>query len=136
MNAWGARFARVKALFERIQERFRRREEKAILSWNDTSFCVHARGKLVAQVDWAEVLEIVAWKEDLFTYDIICLGFRVREDGAYWQINEEFDGYSEFHTELNRRFPEIKPDWVMDVAFPAFARNRMTLWRRGQRSCN
>ena len=52
--------------------------------------------KTLARVAWSEVLEIFAYKEDRFTFDDICLGFRVREDGTFWMVSEDFVGEEPF----------------------------------------
>jgi hypothetical protein len=81
------------------------------------------RGSVV----WNEVREIVAFKRDLLTVDLICLGFRVDESECCIEVDEECAGYEELATEVERRF-EIESDWRSKVAFPAFETNFMTLW--------
>ena len=74
--------------------------------------------------------EIFAFKRDMFTYDMICLGFRIDDEGNYWEVNEEFVGYDKLRTELAERFVGISADWFEVVAFPAFATNRTTIWAK------
>lgn len=77
---------------------------------------------------WADVREVFAYKLDLFSYDEICLGFRLDAAGRHAWVGESYTGYRELLAELPRRFPGIRTDWFSDVVHPAFAENRMTLW--------
>ena len=90
-------------------------------------FSVLHRGKEVANVSWSSVKEIFAFKLDLGTYDTIRIGLRVADDGTYYDVDEDWLGYRALVAELERRF-EIGDDWWSEVAFPAFATNRVTLW--------
>ena len=80
-----------------------------------------------ASVVWTEVREIVAFKRDLLTVDLICLGFRADESECWFEVDEECDGYEELITEVECRF-EIESDWRSNVALPAFDTNFRTLW--------
>lgn len=77
---------------------------------------------------WPHVSEIVAYKEDLFGCDSICIAFRVGETDDYVRVFEEAVGFKEMLSELDRRFPGIRKDWFNDVAFPAFVPNWTTIW--------
>ena len=77
---------------------------------------------------WVSVKEIFAFKLDLFTYDTMRLGFRVSDDGTYWQVDEDDVGFCELRAEVERRFDIVDKEWWTKVAFPAFATNQTTLW--------
>jgi hypothetical protein len=79
---------------------------------------------------WSEVLEVFAYKVDLFAYDEICIGFRFDAVGNHWWVGESYTGYKDLIEELPRRFPGIRTDWFAEVAHPAFAENRTCLWIR------
>jgi hypothetical protein len=81
------------------------------------------------QLRWQDVVEIVAWKEDLLTIDLLCLGFRVRGDADYLQCNEQQSGWSELCAELKCRF-QLRADWWSAVVFPPFQKNWNVLWGR------
>jgi len=98
---------------------------------DESGFHFVEHGKTSARVSWSEILEVFAYKEDLFSYDEICLGFRVSEDGTFWMVSEKCIGYNDLLTELECRFSGIRTNWFAEVAFPAFVPNRTTLW--GQR---
>lgn len=77
---------------------------------------------------WHEVREIVAYKEDCFGVDSICIGFRISDSDNYLRVFEETEGYEEMLAELERRFPDIRKNWFNEVAFPAFVPNWTTIW--------
>ena len=118
----------MQKLLARVRQAFGFRKETRQVFCDESGFAVVEHGKTLARVAWSEVLEVFVYKEDRFTVDDICLGFRVREDGTFWMVSEDFIGYKELVAELARRFPGIRTDWFADVAFPAFAQNRTTLW--------
>lgn len=102
---------------------------------DESGFAIAERDKTLVRVAWSEIREVFAYKEDLFSYDVICLGFRVSEDGTFWKVSEEVVGYKELIAVLPHRFPGIRTDWFAEVALPAFALNRTTLWRRIGKCC-
>ena len=91
-------------------------------------FSITEHGGLPNQLAWASVKEIFAFKLDMGTFDTIRLGFRVSDDGTYWQVDEDDPGFRELLAEVERRFDIVDEDWWSKVAFPAFATNRTTLW--------
>lgn len=80
------------------------------------------------KVRWADVKEIFAFKRDLFGYDLICIGFRVSDDGTWWEIDEKMGGYVGLMSVAESAFPGIRTDWFWEVAVPAFVTNLTTLW--------
>ena len=80
------------------------------------------------RVLWSQVVEVFAYKMDLFNVDQICVGFRLDGSGAHYWVSEEFTGYKEFMARLKVCFSGIREDWFSEVAFPAFVENRTTLW--------
>lgn len=105
------------------------RRGRPVLSLESDGFACTWRGK-TTKVSWSEVLEIFAFKRDLWTYDMICIGFRVSEDGNYYEIDEEMPGYNAVVAAMENAFPGIvkREAWFHSVAFPAFATNLKTLW--------
>ncbi len=83
-------------------------------------------------VRWSNVKEVFAFKLDLLTVDCICLGFHVSQDtGEYtYQVTEEMSGYRELVEKMQCIYPDHNKDWWTQVAFPAFATNYITIWRR------
>ena len=79
-------------------------------------------------VHWSDVKEVFAFKRDLFAVDLICIGFRVSDDGEYWEIDEEMCGYKSIVAAMEKVFAGLDPDWWEKVAFPPFETNLVTLW--------
>jgi len=77
---------------------------------------------------WAQVKEIVAWKDDVFAYDILCLGFRVGNLPEYFACDEEQHGWGDLLDAVEQRFGVKKTEWRPKVVFPAFASNWTVLW--------
>jgi hypothetical protein len=69
-------------------------------------------------------------KEDLWSYDEICIGIQLNNSEDYFKITESFSGYKEFIQFLESRFSGIHTDWFTEVAFPAFAHNLKILWKK------
>lgn len=84
-------------------------------------------------VSWADIKEIFAFKVDLFSQDTIRLGFRVEDFCKHLEVDEDWTGFKQLVTELERRF-ELRDNWWSTVAFPAFAENHIRLWSRGSAS--
>ena len=116
------------AFLTKLKNTLFRKIDSREVRFNDAGISIFVFEKLVTQIDWTSVLEVFAYKEDRFTFDGICLGFRVNADGTYWIICEDFTGYQALLDELNRRYDGIRTDWFPEVAFPPFATNRTTLW--------
>lgn len=77
---------------------------------------------------WDSVLEVFAYKDDVFSYDIICIGFRLNDQGTYVRIDEEYEGYKSLIDYLPHVFQGIRSDWFREVAHPAFETCLVTLW--------
>jgi hypothetical protein len=82
------------------------------------------------ELRWVDVKEIVAWKDDVWSYDIICMGFRLGEAPHYLWCDEECAGWKELEAKV-AQLPGTQTDWWSKVAFPAFVSNWTTIW--GQR---
>jgi hypothetical protein len=78
-------------------------------------------------VRWSDIREIAAWKDDLFGYDIICMGFRTGNHNEYFKADEEQEGWNALRAEVESRYGAR--GWWEKVAYPAFARNWTVLWR-------
>jgi hypothetical protein len=108
---------------------FRQSERpKPAIRLEETGLTVTQGDMVVSHIEYGRVRQVVAFQEDHFSYDMICIGFRVDESDDLRRVTEESLGYTELLRELPRRFPGIRTDWFHDVAFPAFMTNWTTLW--------
>ena len=81
-------------------------------------------------LEWRHVDAVLAYKRDLYTVDLICLGF-VTPNGTI-EVHEEMQGWSELVEQLPSRFPGVPPlsDWWERVAKPPFAPSVTKLYER------
>lgn len=98
------------------------------LRYDESRLCVEEPGADPTALRWDDVKEIFAFKDDVFGYDIICIGFRLDDEGKYLKIDEEFEGFKELLVFLPTVFPAVRADWFFEVAFPAFATCLVSLW--------
>jgi hypothetical protein len=113
-----------------IARRRERRRPTHRIQVEDEAVCVieNRSGAVVWRIPWSEVKEIAAWKEDLFGYDLICLGFRTIDDPEYCSCHEDQPGWDALNAAIETHFGVRNEDWWPSVAFPAFRRNWTTLW--------
>lgn len=79
-------------------------------------------------VMWENVVEIVAYKRDLFTFDEICLGFRTRGSEGFWPAGEDNRRFDDLLKKPEHRYPRIRSDWWEAVVKPASEEN----WTRAR----
>lgn len=80
---------------------------------------------------WEDVVELAAYKWDLFSYDLICFKFSLA-DGSFVEAHEEMEGWEELCRALWKHLPGFPAvdDWFSKVAFPPFKPNLTILFRR------
>jgi hypothetical protein len=123
----------VQNLIAKVRKAFGPKAETRRIEFNASGFAVVDNGKQLEFVAWSSIREIIAYKEDRFSVDDICLGFGTDDPNAFSRVTEDYIGYKEFLTELEGRFAGIRKDWFKEVAFPAFAVNRTTIWQDSNR---
>ena len=116
---------------DRLGARTWPKDGKRVVSVLDDGFSLLADGTELYRVHWASVVELVAFKHDLFSVDEICLGFRCEGDERFLWAGEEDENFSRLRGEVECRFNGIPPDWFNRVAVPPFAENWTSLWRSG-----
>ncbi len=98
----------------------------------DDGFSVRADGKDAA-VNWADVQQIVAFKRDLFSSDLICLAFALRagcqSGAAFVELDESMEGFQELFGPLERVFG-VSPTWYNDIMVPVFETKMTVLFER------
>jgi len=71
-------------------------------------------------LDWSGVSSVHAYKRDLITTDLICLG--IESDQGVWEVHEGMDGYEQFLEHFHAQL-DVSPEWVLNVMLPAFETN-------------
>lgn len=97
----------------------------------DAEYLRVKRGKgNCAELRWSEVEQVHAYKRDLFTTDLICLGFKKSGKEEYYEIHEEMAGYHDLLEVLPSCLAGFTLEWFPSVAFPAFKTNHRVIWKR------
>jgi len=81
---------------------------------------------------WSELNTIIAYKKDLYTYDVICLDV-FSKDGQSFSINEDTSGWYQFIERLNKTFTSINKAWQPEITIPAFKTKLTLLYDRQNR---
>lgn len=115
-------------LFKRLKDLLKDNREEIFITFDNEYMYYKRNDTIEEQLSWDSVLEIFVFKRDLFSVDLICIGFRIDNEGVYFEIDEEMKGYKELESFLITRFKDIKKEWFTDVAFPAFETNLVSLW--------
>jgi hypothetical protein len=82
-------------------------------------------------VAWKDLRQVIAYKIDVFGYDIIAIRFVTSESGSCVEAREEDGGYKQVVKLMETHLPGILEDWWSKVAFPAFATNWTVIWTAG-----
>lgn len=98
---------------------------------DDAGFSVNIVGSSDStSVQWREITTVLAYKRDLFAFDLICLAFSTPEGTV--KIDEQMQGWSELVEELPSRLPGTPTvsDWWERVAKPRSATCMTKLFER------
>lgn len=106
--------------------------KNGIIDCTSSGFVFYSGGKARAEVKWDDVTQIVAYKADLFSVDLICWGFCCGDDDSIVEVHEEMAGFEELQDRVQSRFGVEPEDWFDQVAFPAFAPNMTTIWPKNE----
>jgi len=102
-----------------------------VIVLSDRGFGVEsAAQEQLAEVIWARVTKITAFKLDLWSKDLVCIEFE-QENGTSVRTNEEMPGYDALKKTLPLRFAGLNVEWEKSVVLPAFATNLTVLWSKG-----
>ena len=113
-------------MLERIARALRKKKdvpERIIL--RDDGFDLYSGDAL-----WREVDKIAVFKDDLVTYDLICMEFIIGTKNEVFEVNEEVEGFWEMVKRIKEVHPTSRQDWEAIVVKPAFARNPTVIYER------
>ena len=84
------------------------------------------------ELKWDDVNGILAYKRDVFAFDLICLGFVTANETV--EGHEQMQGWSQLVEQLPSWLPGVPPlsEWWERVAQPPFGTSRTTLFDRAQ----
>jgi len=92
---------------------------------------ITSRNGECAELPWGEVEEVLGYRVDLYTTDLICLAFKKSGTNAYYEINEEMSGYHDLLEMLPSRLPKFTMAWLLTS--PAFETKHHIIWRRSEK---
>ena len=124
---------------QRLRNLFVRRRQKldpgiVRVTTSDDGFEGFTGDGKVETVKWSEVEKICTYKVDCYAYDLTCLAFERRGHEGALHIREETEGFQDLMSALARVFPDLNPEWCLDVMQPAFAEQLAVLFERPNRS--
>jgi hypothetical protein len=82
-------------------------------------------------IRWNSIQLAVAFKRDIFSQDLVCLGLELQPQGTV-ELNESMIGWSELLKALPDYLPGALPvdEWLPRVILPPFELSRMEIYRR------
>ena len=83
---------------------------------------------------WPEIETVEVFKRDLFTYDLICIQFRTKQEQPV-EFDEDDPSWKELMAALPVHLPGCKAwsDWFSAVAFPAFEAKLQRVFERDEK---
>ncbi len=84
------------------------------------------------RIAWSQVSQVCAYKRDCFAFDQIRVALWSEDSGVGIEVTEEDAGFEELIDALPLYLPGClsRDKWFERVAFPAFALNLTSLYRR------
>ncbi len=99
--------------------------KNGVISLSVTTFTVQAP-KFTASVDWEKLTSIFAYRRDLHTTDLICMGFACAANDPVIEVHTEMAGFLRLRREAERRCPGLSDGfsrWLLNSrAFDTTAR--------------
>jgi len=101
------------------------------LSTNAAGVTLSAGSDGATMIAWDQVKRMVAFKRDVYAYDMICLLIELVPRGVV-EVNESMPGWKELVHAVETQLPGAKPyaEWFMPVTFPAFETSPVDIFKR------
>ena len=100
------------------------RATNGIVTLTRSGFLVkNQSGELQETVHWNRVTHIFAYKKDLGTTDLVCLGWQLDDNDQTLEVHEEMLGFKKLNQAMLEQYKSIPDTWAMDIYFPAFELN-------------
>lgn len=93
----------------------------------DNGFFFTRNSIKIAKVQWLDIKEVVVFKRDLVTTDLVCLEI-ITSAGIVYEFNEDVPGFEVWIDEMQRSLPGFDSSWRERVIKPAFATNRTVVF--------
>jgi hypothetical protein len=118
-------------MFERIAKLLCKRNhvpDRVILKTE--GFALYRGSAIKGGVDWREIDKITVFKEDLLTYDVVCMEFMLGAKNEVFEVNDDVEGFWGLVKRIKEVFPTSRQDWEAVVLKPAFDRNPTVVYER------
>jgi|GEM_PF-1109648 len=79
-------------------------------------------------IKWKDIVLIKAYKLDQYTIDCIVIDIHLKETAI--SIDDQTEGHMKFMETASKKLYPFKKDWFTTVAFPAFAKNLITIYKK------
>ena len=124
---------RVHSLIATLRSRSAHRGRMEI-SCDETGFELRPFGRTdqTTKLNWQQITEIIAYKRDCFTVDLICLA--IADPATVVEINEEDAGWDPFIQAVATNLPGsvARDTWWTAVAQTPFATNQTIVYRKSR----
>lgn len=116
----------------KVEETILESEINGIITLTGTGFQVKEKSEeLLETVHWNRVTHIFAYKKDLGTTDLVCLGWKLDNSDQTLEVHEDMLGFKKLNQAMLEHYKSIPETWAMDIYFPAFETNLTLLWPQG-----
>lgn len=126
-------FTGTKAYKEQIKKELaKRKTDFGLFAYTDKGFTIALQNKFHT-INWTEVLCLFGYKVDLFAVDEIRLDVFCENNIAF-TLSEETPGWYVFLDKIVENLPQSKPNWAIEIAFPAFETNLTLIFEKYNKS--
>jgi len=103
---------------------------EAQLTFENDEIVAHFAGREVWRMHWADVDEIIIWRDESCSAGPLCFGLRTRnmKPGQYLGCNDATNGFDEALDEIDRHFENAYSRQWKDAVFPPMATQWMVIW--------
>lgn len=110
---------------------------KITITLDTEGFEVDSHDEKIAatRISWNSVTGAIAYKRNLFAYDLICLGAEVNWDSSI-ELDEQMEGWDAFCRSFQMYVAESVPfeEWYAKVILPPFKTCETHVYRRDRQS--
>lgn len=100
------------------EEFMKKYEDDGIFEYDQRGFATVVDNR-PQRINWNDIQSLVAYKEDHFATDCICLDI-VKKDGQIFKITEETEGWHKFLNKSKEQFPQVDKSWDIGITNPPF----------------
>ena len=116
-------------LLKLVKGLLRYQPSRCKIRFDDVGFTVIHETTRKFRIDYSKVCAVYAFRDDFFSNDEVCIGFRcVDDDGPHRWVKEDHAGYRRLLKELTGRFAGIRINQLSELTSPASDQQWTLLW--------